>query len=220
MVTFPPTNSNSRLYSVSEIAASLGKDRKTIRQALAGFPPIATGLRGGNEAQLWGMPDMAPGLRAAFTKAPTVAWQSPFPLADVHPRCVEQAAKLRAAFEQTFAARWRDKSLSSELLAEQGVEDYRGVFGHVICAGHWQRLLSRITARDSGAENFDRLEIYLPERIYGKPAAAGGQDADGDFWALAAEAEAWLTGGREPSLAERRFFDTAACEWLVAHCTT
>ena len=45
-----------------------------------------------------------------------------------------------------------------------GLKDYKKAFGHEITERHWQRLLERTVARAGNAGDFQRLELYLPEK--------------------------------------------------------
>src|SRR5207302_407547 len=62
-----------------------------------------------------------------------------------------------------------DVNLTSAKFEQLGVEDYRRAFGHRISMRHWRRLLKRTLDRDSGTENWGRLEIYLDESPVRKP---------------------------------------------------
>ena len=65
--------------------------------------------------------------------------------------------------------RMNDIDLTSADFERLGVEDYRRIFGHSISTRHWRRLFRRTLARDGGAENWGRLEIYLDESPARRP---------------------------------------------------
>jgi hypothetical protein len=52
-----------------------------------------------------------------------------------------------------------------------GVADYEKVFGFKISTRHFRNLITRTRNRDCGREDWDRLEIYLPDKLKRKAAA-------------------------------------------------
>src|SRR6266705_4543158 len=149
-------------FTASEIGQSIGQSRFAVRRALASVPSARV-IRDGNETYAWTLAALPQALHDAFARSPLKAWQSPIPLAELHPDLISAATKLRESFAPTFANRFQDDTRSNTELAVAGVDDYRKTFGHPISPRHWQRLLDRITTRDGGVENWSRLEIYLPD---------------------------------------------------------
>ena len=72
-----------------------------------------------------------------------------------------------------WLARQHDAGLSSTELETRGVEDYKRAFGHAITARYWRELFTRTIRRDGGFQEWNRLEIYLADRLTAKPAPAG-----------------------------------------------
>ena len=180
---------------------------------LAGVKPSARVIRAGNEADAWTLPDMPQDLRDAFARGPLKAWSSPIPINEQHPKCIEYATKLRAAFAPTFNGRFQDETVSAAELAVAGVEDYRKSFGHIVSKEHWQRLLDRITTRDSGSESWTRLDIYLPnERSLRRKPVEPRKVAD-DFDDLEAEFNLWENPAK-PTFTEQKALYLAAFDWL------
>ncbi len=101
--------------------------------------------------------------------SPPDQWRPEIPVSEIRPLHLEKAAKLQRAFAGTLV-RMNDISLASGEIERAGLAEYRAVFGQAISARHWRRLLERILERDGGAEDFSRLEIYLDESAFNKPA--------------------------------------------------
>ena len=106
---------------------------------------------------------------------PPKQWQPPMPLDKISDAHIEGARKLRDAL-RPWLAQQHDTSLASKELEVKGVADYARVFGHRITGRYWRELFARTVRRDNGAEDWNRLEIYLPER----PAAKEAPSRDGD----------------------------------------
>ncbi len=81
-------------------------------------------------------------------------------------------------------------------LEARGVEDYRRVFGSRITPRYWRELFMRTVRRDNGFEEWNRLEIYLPDRLKQKdaPAAVVSQALADDF----AELESFIAACGDP----------------------
>jgi hypothetical protein len=84
---------------------------------------------------------------------------------------------------------------SAEFEAD-GVRDYTRAFGHAVTDRYWRELFMRTIRRDNGAENWNRLEIYLPDRLKQKvvPAAVVSEALAADF----AELESYITACGNP----------------------
>jgi hypothetical protein len=65
-----------------------------------------------------------------------------------------------------------DTALATKDREAGGVADYARVFGHRITGRYWRELFARTVRRDSGAEDWNRLELYLPERPVTKESPA------------------------------------------------
>jgi hypothetical protein len=77
-----------------------------------------------------------------------------------------------------------------------GVEDYRRIFGTAITARYWRELFVRTVRRDNGFEEWNRLEIYLPERLKEEiaPAVVVSEALADDF----AELESFIASCTNP----------------------
>ncbi|MEI9895224.1 MAG: hypothetical protein WDN28_15370 [Chthoniobacter sp.] len=98
----------------------------------------------------------------AMLTTPQAVWQPPVPLAEVAGQALGKARKLCTAFAGTLQ-RLNDLTLSEAEFRQRGLADYRAVFGYEISAKQWKRLLDRTVTRDHGAEDWQRMEIYLDE---------------------------------------------------------
>ena len=85
---------------------------------------------------------------------------------------IQAATKLREALRPWLIQR-HDVELSSAEIEVRGLEDYRRVFGNQITGRYWRRLFKRTVSRDNGAEEWNRLEIYLPDRLKRKVSLPG-----------------------------------------------
>jgi hypothetical protein len=102
---------------------------------------------------------------------PPKQWQPPLPLDKITDAHIESARKLREAL-RPWLAQQHDTTLATKELEARGVADYARVFGHHITGRYWRELFARIVRRDNGAGDWNRLEIYLPERPTAKEAPA------------------------------------------------
>ncbi len=101
---------------------------------------------------------------------PPKQWQPPLPLDKISDAHIEGARKLRDALRPG----WLNSTIpafATKDLEAKGVADYARVFGHRITGRYWRELFARTVRRDNGAEDWNRLEIYLAER----PAAREAQ---------------------------------------------
>src|ERR1019366_4585421 len=95
------------------------------------------------------------------------------PLDKVSDANVQVATKLRDALKP-FLVEQRGVNLSAEEWKQRGVDNYQRIFGNRITLRYWDELLTRTQRRDKGAECWQRLEIYLPDRLKQKDAPAAG----------------------------------------------
>ncbi|MEP6667913.1 MAG: hypothetical protein ABJF10_02105 [Chthoniobacter sp.] len=140
----------------------------------------------GNRAAVWGLAQLPDALRGelvtlaaargfrdagAMLTTPQAQWQPPVPLAAVAGEALGKARKLCTAFAGTLQ-RLNDLTLSEAEFSQRGMADYRAAFGYEISAKQWKRLLDRTVSRDRGAEDWQRLEIYLDENCARKSPAS------------------------------------------------
>jgi hypothetical protein len=98
-------------------------------------------------------------------------WQAPLALDKIDDTHIESARKLREVL-RPWLVQQRDTTLTTKDMEGKGVADYARVFGHRITGRYWRELFARTLRRDNGAEDWNRLEIYLPERPAAKEAPA------------------------------------------------
>jgi hypothetical protein len=197
-------------FTASQIAAALGKTPQAIRRQLRDVSPAAVRIVAGNEAAAWTV-DQLPGpmrerLAAeaalqhcrtieALLSMPRQQWQPAIPLDKVSDANIQAATKLRDALKP-WLIQQHDPNLSTSELESRGLADYQRVLGNRITARYWRELFSRTLRRDSGAEDWNRLEIYSPDRLKRKeaPAAAVSEALAADF----AEIESFIAGCTNP----------------------
>ena len=206
-----------RLFTAAQIAAALGKSKRGVQYALAEIPALGQVLARGIPAAGWSVSSLPLRMRSSLEieakrrnyqnveqllSAPPARWEPPLPLSDVAPSFVERAVQLQRALAGTVL-RVNDMTLSGGEIERLGVEDYRRVFGHAISARHFRRLLNRTLSRDGGAEDWNRLDIYLDENPARKsPAAALPSLTAGDFRELQ-EIIAAFANPLQPSIQEK-----------------
>ncbi|PYJ86388.1 MAG: hypothetical protein DME22_05535 [Verrucomicrobia bacterium] len=176
---------SAKLYTASRIAAALGRSRQALHAALQNAPASGALPGCGGVAKAWTFDALPQALRADLAECarqrgyrdaehllsiPPKAWQPPIPLNEIAPHCLEKADNLRRALAPVLA-RLNVRNPSQSELAAVGVQEYDRVFGHSISARHWRMLFERTLKRDAGAEHFDRLEIYLDDRLARKDRA-------------------------------------------------
>ena len=219
--------SPNNLFSATQIAACLGVSPQAARKSLLDTP--ATGIRiiGGVEAAAWSTDRLPESLRkrldeeaarrsyrdaAAMMADPPKQWQPPLPLDKIADAHIESARKLREVL-RPWLLQQRDTSLATKDLEARGVADYARIFGHRITGRYWRELFARTLRRDNGAEDWNRLEIYLAERPAAKePAARVVTEALAEeFGAIEGFINA-CGNPAEPSKAEQRAVWTLALE--------
>jgi hypothetical protein len=141
---------------------------------------------GGIEAAAWSVDQLPESIRkrlsqeaargsyrdaAALLAEPPKQWQAPLPLGKISDAHIEGARKLREAL-RPWLVQQRDTTLASKDMEARGVADYARVFGHRITGRYWRELFARTVRRDNGAEDWNRIESYLPERPAAKETPA------------------------------------------------
>jgi len=226
-------------YTVARIACALGRTPQAIRKALGAKPATRIQIVNGAEAAAWSVAGMAEPLRNrlaeeakrrgyrdsdAMLSDPPKQWDPSIPLDQVAEGDIESARKLRETL-RPWLMQQHDLALTSGELEARGVADYARIFGHRITARYWRELFGRTLQRDGGAENWNRLEIYLsanprrkqlPSGVVSEAVAAefggiesyiqacGNAAAPSDIeqraiWQLALEKHAGLINGGMPA---------------------
>lgn len=140
-------------------------------------------------------------------------WQPKFPLSQVADACLQDAMKLREAVLPSLQRR-KSKVLEPGDRARLGLADYERVFGYAITARHWQRLIDRTIWRNRDAEDFERLELYLPENPKQKTNAARLLPQEAEFAELRATIRSF-TNEATPTGAEKAALWAQAFELLA-----
>jgi hypothetical protein len=158
-----------------------------VRKALAGTAATRMLIVNGSEASAWSVAGLPESLRIrlaeeakrrgyrdsdAMLSDPPKQWAPSIPLDQVADGDIDNARKLREAL-RPWLAQQHDLALTSGELETQGVADYARIFGHRITARYWRELFGRTLQRDGGAENWNRLEIYLPANPRRKELPSG-----------------------------------------------
>lgn len=172
--------SDSNPMTRAEIAAKLNVSRQAVDKLQGGAPATTQKIIGGRLVAAWAFKDFSPSLQAAFVKdgvragvqfethlqAPCNSrWEPSIPLSEIAQKCIDAASEVQRGLAPTMA-RLNDKRLSRGEVENLGVRDYRAATGKQIKARWFRELLKRAIVRDDGAKNWERLEIYLPERLW------------------------------------------------------
>ena len=181
-----PANNQSgpACYTAARIAVVLGMSKRGVLYALQGIPASGAVAVAGRAVDGWALSALPAALRKRIEKKlaghvfrdPEHLFAEaqnpkplPMPLSEIAPDAVEKAAKLKSALAPSLARR-NDMALSEGEFERLGLEDYKRVYGFAVSVRHWRRLFKRTVQRDAGAENFDRLELFLDERPARKDA--------------------------------------------------
>ncbi len=173
-------------FTAKQFAAGLGMKRQAVAWHLRCIEPAGQKIVNGNEAAAWTVAQLPAPLRAqleteagrqrcrsveALLDMPRTRWQPPIALDKICEGDIQAATKLRAAL-LPWLYRQHDTRLTSAEMDAAGVEEYRQIFGNVITTRYWRELFTRTVRRDNGFEEWNRLEIYLPDQPKVKVAPA------------------------------------------------
>jgi hypothetical protein len=218
-------------YTAAQLALALGLNKRSILKALVQTPPTGVAIVRGNDTPTWTLTDLPDRLiellryRAGKTgealpqyldglvklKERGIApWQPKLSLAEIAADCLAEATKLRAALLPALQ-RHSSPLLSGEDRARLGLADYQRAFGHTINERHWRRLIARTLQRDGGAEDFNRLELYLPDNPKPKADPARLLPHEADFKELRARVQSFANPDK-PSAAEKSLLWADVCE--------
>lgn len=183
-------NAGGDSFTAAEIARAIGCSKQNVHNQLSSVPCHAEKIVSGNLAKCWSVDSLpSPLVRQLNAKAEAKAYRTiahllcepfdrfelSFPLTEVAPAALERARKLRSALLEIIPLRNHAAVVSSDLVA-RGLSAYRREFGHSVSAKHWRALFDRTIERDNGAEEWERLELYVeenpPRLASGLPASA------------------------------------------------
>src|ERR1035437_9521747 len=174
----------NNLFAASQIARALGVKRQAAQRLLSGIAPCRQVIVNGRAANAWTISTLptpsqellasraqGSGCRDAeqFLSAPARLWEPPFPLAEVAPDCIGRAVKLQRALCRVLELQ-DNLTVSTGELERIGLEDYQREFGHAITGRHLRNLVNRTLARDAGAGQLARVELFLDEKPVRKDA--------------------------------------------------
>jgi hypothetical protein len=183
-VTANETAANN--WTAAQIAWATGKTPQAVRQQLRGISPAGLKIISGNEAAAWPLQQLPENLRLqiedaarrancrnaeAWLNAPRQRWEPSLPMDKIADEQIQAATKLRETL-RPFIIGQHEAKLSRAEIETRGVEDYRRVFGNGITTRYWRELFMRTVQRDNGFEEWNRLEIYLPDRLREKETPA------------------------------------------------
>jgi hypothetical protein len=171
-------------FTIAQIAHALGKTRQAVRSSLANMPPSGAVIVQGVEAAAWTVATLSERLRVqladtaarrgfrditSLLEARCTPWASPIDPQRVQQKFMDRAVLLREAMAAPLA---RHNELTAGELAALGVAEFCRVFDREsLSAKQWKRLYDRTVLRDGGAENWQRLEIYLDDAAFQKAAS-------------------------------------------------
>jgi hypothetical protein len=184
-------------FTASRLAQAIGISETAVRNRLAEIPPSDTVAVKGNAAAAWRVAVLPAPIRArlqletqerglesvaALASDAKQPWQPKIPLSAIAPKLLTKAGKLRRALANTIG-RLKTHGISKEELARLGLPEFSHEFGYAITPRRWIQILDRTVQRDNGGAQWNRLEIYLDDRIH----AASDRSAPrpGQFDALA-----------------------------------
>lgn len=173
-----PESRSVKAYTAAQISAALRVSKRAILYALRDANVDSARIVSGNVTAAWSFSLLPARLQQQLTAkaeqqgyrnaeqllaSPAPAWQPAIPLNQVSQADLDKACKLQRALAPSLA-RMADLTIGEAAFEQRGLEDHRREFGYAISARHWRRLFRRTLDRDGGAEQFERLEIYLHER--------------------------------------------------------
>ena len=177
----------SAAFSVAQIAQALGLSVVAVWKRLRSVKPSARVMRRGHLSAAWTLTqlpaNMQETLRVRTTAkgyrdeehlltAPPERWSprindEAVKLAELHPDCLASAVKLQRALLPLLPR--LETATSYAEMEQEGLALYTSEFGHTITGRYWRELVSRTIIRDNGLQEWDRGELFLPERLYRKP---------------------------------------------------
>lgn len=218
-------NATPQQFTAAQIAAALGKAKRTIFAGLQGIAPSGQVIVSGNAASAWTLEALPVRMRDELTviakarryrdaahllSAPSQSWKPVVPLSAVAQPALDKAAKLQRSLVRVLALQ-ADLTRTSGELEQIGLEDYQREFGYAVTDRALRGLVKRTIERDGGAENFNRLELYLDERPARKaPAPSAPRPGDEVEFRELREVLATFKQSNEPTAAELSYL------WLRA----
>jgi hypothetical protein len=182
-------------FTAAEIARAIGCSKQNIHTQLSRVPSSGEKVANGNLAKIWNLDCLPSALihqlaQKATAKGyrtisrlllePFTRFELPLSLTEIAPAALERARKLRSALRETIPLR-NDTTVIAAELAARGLSAYKREFCYAVTAKHWRALFDRTVERDNGAEEWERLELYVeenPPRISSPAAASCARERD------------------------------------------
>jgi hypothetical protein len=217
-------------FTAAQIAIALGKTPRAVRQQLRFVAPSIMKVIRGNEAAAWMMDQLPKNLRQqiedlahaqnyrngeALLLSPRQRWQPTIPLKDISEADIQIATKLREAL-RPWLVQQHERHFKTAEMETRGVEDYRRAFGNRITGRYWRELFTRTIRRDNGFEEWNRLEIYLQDRLKRTAAAETVSAALAGSFAEVEQFTAGCSSPHAPNETERFAIWTLAFEKYAA----
>jgi hypothetical protein len=169
-----------RLVTVSEIARALGRSRARVVELLEDTPEKGQKLvRDRKYAAAWSTADFPPKLRerlarlarnagcrtiADFILLKCAPWKPELPLAEICEAQIQSATLRRAILAPLLLK--RDKSLSQRQLAVLAADAFLNQAPEIYVADRTMRgWIARAFERDDSREEWERIELYLDEKL-------------------------------------------------------
>jgi hypothetical protein len=202
-------NPTPHYFTAAQIATALGMKRQAIQWHLRAVEPATRNrIVNGAAACAWTQEQLPTPLRERLAAAsvqqrcrsveglltmPRRQWQPAIPLDKICEADIQSATLLREALRPWLI---RQHEMKPGELKAAALASYRQHFGHEITGRYLDTIWQRIVQWDSGFEDWNRLEIYLPDRPKEKaaPAAVVDEALAADF----AELESFITACSQP----------------------
>ena len=217
-------------YSALQIAIALKISKRNTLKALSGTKPNNSLVIHGNETPAWSFDILPENVRAAivsrarenqqsiadYIETSCKPWKSKYRIGEIADLCLELAKRLRAALLPALQ-RMDAPTLTTADHARIGLEDYEKAFGHCITERHWRRLMDRTCRRAGSGENFERLELYLPENVRRKTSAQANAPALDDEFITLHSVIASFKNPTKPSTEEKNLLWISTFEILESN---
>lgn len=113
---------------------------------------------------------------AEYLESLSKPWRPTLPLEKIADACIANAKKLQVALLPALQTIFKGADR-----IRIGLDNYKREFGHEITGRHMERLIARTLRRAGGNEDFDRLELYLPENPKPKNEARRMTPGESEF---------------------------------------
>jgi hypothetical protein len=170
--------------TAAEIACIFGVSSQAIRKKLRAVCSTGKKSVSGNLAGTWNWSALPDALRSrlvreahkrgfetvgAWHRNGLSVWTPPVPLSEIADECLTDAARLRRALLPSLRNHF---AVTQSDFEREGLDDFEKVFCRRISGHRFRELIRRTVERDGGAENWERLELYLSKKPARKPKAA------------------------------------------------